>query len=220
MTGQPQIRFGGTRQGAREVLLKLDEKKNLVVDVGPEVTEEPSVRRTEGVFEPVDYLTNLLWLSRRCPLRRAVTLLREPPGAVKVVLVPRRKKKQWRSQVEAIEPLDQERKVVEVENETAFRIHRRLPPARITTDDPERPGCCRYRDFSRGITEVAWTDPQPPEVGRLTVVTADREFFFAPSATSTRRGQHAVKVDYGFLCQMSGARRPIDVHYAGVEDVG
>jgi hypothetical protein len=288
VTGQPQIRFGGERQTAHEVLLELVQER-LSVDVGSDVTLKPSVRRRDGIFEPVDSLINLLWLSRRCPgddacadlssevtrfsprrigghmrhsklvtllislaklllsittekqqqaawfetdflgrvadeaehpmLRRVVQLLRERPRAVKVVLVPRREGTRWKSQVETIEPLEQDWKVVDVENETAFRFHQRLPPARITTDDPERPGCCRYRDFSRGVAEIAWTAPEAPQSERLTVVTADREFFFAPSVTSTHRGQHAVKVDYGFLCQMSGTRRPIDIHYAGVEDV-
>ena len=163
-----------------------------------------------------EYLSRFAEEADNPMLTKLVAFLREPPGAVMAVIVPRRIDGRWLSHIETVEPLTGASGILNVES---MKIGQSIPPAPVVTDDPERPGCCRYRDFSRGVTEVAWTGPPPPNDERLTVVTLDDELFLAPSIASTWSDQHAVKVDYGFLCQLSGARRPIDLHYAGVSDV-
>lgn len=103
---------------------------------------------------------------------------------------------------------------------TQFPIRMRLPPVEVTTDEPERPGCCHYRDFSRGTIEVGWAGPTGPDDGAWTLVKSDEEdFFLTPSVASQYRQQYSRKIDYGFTCQLAGEAKRVYVVYAGAEDV-
>lgn len=197
--------------------------RKLLFDLVKLLLQLVAAKQTIPSWLDAEFLGRVAEETENARFKRVVQLLREPPEAVMTVVVPRREGNRWLSHIEAVEPLRKDAGVMSLLEdagpETSFRVYRQLPPARVTTDDPERPGCCRYRDFSRGVMEVAWTWPEAPEPGRLTLVTIGSEFFLAPSIATRRHGQHSVKVDYGFLCQLSGVRRPIDIHFAGVDDV-
>ena len=154
-----------------------------------------------------------------------------PEQGVVAVSVPRpRSRGEWRNRMDRVDALplevgwqarlqENEIRRQEEEEPAVLQIASRLAPITVVTDEPDRPGCCLYRDFSRGTLDVGWAGPHGPDLGRFTLLKADEEeFFFAPSYMSTHRGQHSTRIDYGLVCQLSGAARTMYVLYSGVDD--
>lgn len=174
-------------------------------------------------------------------IRRAATLLeaqhdlnRAGTFGVVATSIPRRRRERgaWIDTIEAIEQVPivagitetatlRERELPHGEGAPAqFSIRMRQPPIGMTTDEPERPGCCRYRDFSRGSVEVGWAGPDGPDDSAFALIKSDdEEYFLAPSIASQHRQQYSRKIDYGFACQLAGEAKRVFVVYAGAEDV-
>jgi hypothetical protein len=70
-------------------------------------------------------------------------------------------------------------------------------PVGIDVCDPPDPGCCEYRDFSRGVAEVIWSRPDAPIAEpRLPVVYLGREDEFAfGSAYLSATGAASLRLD-------------------------
>jgi len=155
-------------------------------------------------------------------------LLRERPQDVVVAAVPRRKGSVWLSDVEHIRRarIAPVRIKLSSEKVVSTFLWGRMSPVRIITDEPERPGCCRYRDFSRGVTEVGWAGPRQyvsksePDEAALALIGRGDDAFMAPALRSSDGQQHAIRIDYGFICQLTGEARSIEIHPAGADDAG
>lgn len=241
--------YEGETKGLHEYLEKMDPRVLVRAVRGPHERKllfalvKLLLARVAGeTLDPVD-VAPALWhelsLSHHNPMiRKAAALLgahHDPAHTalfgVVATSTPRRRsaRSPWLDQLEGIEEF---RRVNEGETvtlherelhstETAqFPILMRLPPVEVTTDEPERPGCCHYRDFSRGTIEVGWAGPTGPDDGAWTLVKSDEEdFFLAPSVASQYRQQYSRKIDYGFTCQLAGEAKRVYVVYAGAADV-
>jgi len=97
------------------------------------------------------------------------------------------------------------------------------PPAHLEVDDPPDPGCCRFKDFDRGVAEIVWVDPSSHRVHpRLGVVAEgegqdERVQFFTYCLNS---GSHvaSLRCDYNFLCIGAGSRRFLNVYRIAKQD--
>jgi hypothetical protein len=89
------------------------------------------------------------------------------------------------------------------------------PVARIGVDDPPDPSCCIYRDFSRGIAEIAWVESFPPTcpirpLNALVVMPDLQDLYFAHSYLTAGRAS-SLRLDYGFLSILGSRRRALEV---------
>jgi hypothetical protein len=90
------------------------------------------------------------------------------------------------------------------------------PPAQLEVDDPPDPGCCRFKDFDRGVAEIVWVDPSGhgihPRLGLVAAGDIDRERaqFFTYSLVSGSRVS-SLRCDYNFLCIGAGSQRSLRV---------
>jgi len=177
----------------------------------------------------LEWLDDPVWSelerSKNQRLVELVELLRKNARRVTVAAVPRRKNNVWRSEIDRIVEAKSGAVNVAIGADamaTPGAVRARMPPVRVVTDEPERPGCCQYRDFSRGVVEIGWTGPNQPLDSPslpLTMIGSGDDVFLAPSLTSSDGVQHATRIDYGFICQLTGEAKAIDIHPAGADDV-
>lgn len=97
------------------------------------------------------------------------------------------------------------------------------PAFRMSVERPATPGCCRYRDFARGLAELVWSNVKSPpgSPGARSVVldlseTGPSDFSVdssvaAPAWVTNYRQVGSMRVDYNFLCTMAGRRRPVTI---------
>jgi hypothetical protein len=91
------------------------------------------------------------------------------------------------------------------------------PPAQLEVDDPPDPGCCRFKDFDRGVAEFVWVDPSGhgihPRLGLVAAGDIDRERaqFFTYSFVSGSSAS-SLRCDYNFLCIGAGSKRSLNVY--------
>ena len=87
------------------------------------------------------------------------------------------------------------------------------PVTSVYLDPPEAPGCCRYRDFARGVVEPVWNDPSPSSRELATTLAyfpESKDVEFAHSVLSSGPIS-SLRIDYGFLSTVSGRARPVQV---------
>jgi hypothetical protein len=159
----------------------------------------------------------------------------------KLVVLPRRIGSRWKRQIVDLGTLDDEesvakkeflanwRKFLHIEDKVLSDIETKgqssgmflSPVVNLRAADPPDPRCCTYRDFSRGIAEVAWAEPVPPTnsirpVNALIFIPDLQEHFFAHSYLTTGKAS-SLRLDYGFLSTLAGGRHTLKVLGLGVD---
>ncbi len=88
------------------------------------------------------------------------------------------------------------------------------PLVLVPTGRPPSPGCCLFRDFARGITEVGWVPPEgysdEPPTSMAAVFIEDED----PLAVQTRSSIGPIssfRVDYNLLSILNTSPRPLGV---------
>jgi hypothetical protein len=181
-------------------------------------------------LSPATALRNLMDVAQRPPRRRTLiaTVVPQP--------IKGSRGRRWTRQVQFVQVMPEElprqapealrvtlREEVEGEPEY-LRVHG--PPAKLVTAEPPDPGCCGYRDFDRGVAEVAWVEPHgnPPSNRRFGLIsdatrTTDGTTFLAHGLLSGG-AIPSMRLDYGFLCVMAGQRRNVNLYRVDNSDAG
>lgn len=96
----------------------------------------------------------------------------------------------------------------------------------LTVEKPQAPGCCRYRDFARGIAEFVWSEREPVPTRHWHFALVDlsegkargrtnedaaNDLAVAPAWVSRSGHVASMRVDYNFISTMAGRRRRVRV---------
>lgn len=113
----------------------------------------------------------------------------------------------------------EERKVIEEKLALEMEsIGQRLtPPLRVALPDPDDPECCDYRDFSKGISELGFRDPDGDPLQNVVLMESREKYYAAHAQASKGFGALSLRLDPGFM-GMLNHRSLAGVRLMGVRD--
>ena len=91
----------------------------------------------------------------------------------------------------------EERKEKEIEQE---KMREKLTPSlMVPLPSPNDPGCCRYRDFSKGIGELAFRDPDGGPLLDLALMEGREKYYPVHAQAASGLGAKSLRIDPGFM---------------------
>ena len=64
---------------------------------------------------------------------------------------------------------------------------------------PDAPECCKYRDFSKGISELVWREPDGGSVLDVALMEAPEKYYAVHALASEGFGTRSLRTDPGFM---------------------
>ena len=79
-------------------------------------------------------------------------------------------------------------------------IRQRLTPSlKVTLPNPDDPGCCEYRDFSKGISELVFTDRDEGSLLDVALMEGREKYYAVHAQASEGFGARSLRTDPGFM---------------------
>ena len=81
---------------------------------------------------------------------------------------------------------------------------RLTPSLEVMLPTPDGPKCCEYRDFSEGISELAWRDPGGDALLNVALMEGREKYYAVHAQASQDFGAQSLRTDPGFMGALNG----------------
>ena len=82
-------------------------------------------------------------------------------------------------------------------------VHRLTPSLRVALPKPDDPECCGYRDFSKGIAELAFRDPGGRSLLDVAFMEGREKYYAVHAQASAGFGAWSLRTDPGFMSMLN-----------------
>ena len=89
------------------------------------------------------------------------------------------------------------------------------PFLEVVLPNPSRPECCEYRDFSKGISELAWSNGERRKLRNVALMEGREKYYAVHAQASEGFGARSLRTDPGFMGILN-AGAPVAVRVMGV----
>lgn len=73
------------------------------------------------------------------------------------------------------------------------------PSLDVLLPNPDDPGCCEYRDFSKGIGELVWRDPDGGSLANVALMEGQEKYYAVHAQASEGFGARSLRTDPGYM---------------------
>ena len=104
-------------------------------------------------------------------------------------------------------PEGEEKKLLEkkLAPESKLIMRRLTPSLEVPLPNPPRPECCEYRDFSKGISELVWQEPEDGGPLQHVALVEGADRYYAVHAQASKGFDvRSVRMDHGFVGMLNG----------------
>ena len=81
---------------------------------------------------------------------------------------------------------------------------RLTPSLKVALQTPPDPDCCRYRDFSTGISELAFRDPHGTPLGDLVLMEGRERYYPVHAQAAEGCKARSLRTDPGYMAMLNG----------------